>query len=65
MTASKPTRYWWRMHTENPDASDTPPAIDEDTAHAVLDAEADADARWRESADSYAWALETEVRRGG
>lgn len=61
MTASKPTRYWWRMHTETTDASDTPP-IDEATAHAVLDAEADADARWRESADAYAWHLETEER---
>lgn len=62
MTASKPARYWWRMHTETPD---TTPPIDEATAHAVLDAEADADARWRESADAYAWALETEVRNGG
>lgn len=52
------------MHTETPDASDTPP-IDEATAHRILDAEADADARWRESADAYAWHLETEVRRGG
>ena len=61
MTASKPTRYWWRMHAETPDASDTPP-IDEATAHRILDAEADADARWRESADAYAWVLETEER---
>ena len=62
MTASKSTRYWWRMHTETPDASDTPPAIDEATAHRILDAEADADARWAASADAYAWALETEER---
>lgn len=49
------------MHTETPDASDTPP-IDEAIAHAVLDAEADADARWAASTDAYAWALETEER---
>ena len=62
MTASKPARYWWRMHAETHDASDTPPAIDEATAHAVLDAEADADARWAASTDAYAWHLETEER---
>lgn len=50
------------MHTETTKPDTTPPAIDEATAHAVLDAEADADARWRESADAYAWALETEER---
>lgn len=52
------------MHTETTDASDTPP-IDEATAHAVLDAEADADARWAASTDADAWALEFEVRHGG
>lgn len=50
------------MHAETTDTDTTQPAIDEATAHAVLDAEADADARWRESADAYAWALETEER---
>ena len=52
------------MHTETTKPDTTPP-IDEATAHAVLDAEADADARWRESANAYAWAFETEVRNGG
>lgn len=49
------------MHTETTDTDTTPP-IDEATAHAVLDAEADADARWAASSDAYAWALETEER---
>lgn len=61
MTGDKPARYRWRMHTETTKPDTTPP-IDEATAHRILDAEADADARWRESADAYAWVLETEER---
>lgn len=59
------------MHTDPTDTTKTNDdcaarAAREHREHRVLDAEADADTRWREATgDSYAWVIETEVRRGG